>query len=356
MQNRIIIGNCLESLKRIEDNSIQSIVTSPPYWGLRNYGIEPTIWGGDANCQHQWDLQPPRRVRNESDVSNGTKQKTNKGSIHNLHETQKCKLCGAWLGVLGDEPTPKLFVDHFSLITKELWRVLKDDGTFWLNLGDTYAEKSLVGVPWRVALRLKDDGWYLRQDIIWAKPNPMPESVKDRCTKAHEYIFLLTKNSRYYYDYEAIKEKAILSDNRPSEMERHPEYREKVRSKYDNEKDYGSCGTSFPGHSGIYKADGSLMNPDGKRNKRSVWSIPTAQYAKAHFAVFPEKLPTICILAGSKQGDIILDPFGGAGTTGLVAQRLNRKFVLIEQSPKFAQLGHERIFSEQPLFSKIIVE
>tara|TARA_Y100001934_G_scaffold283850_1_gene408029 strand:- start:2407 stop:3393 length:987 start_codon:yes stop_codon:yes gene_type:complete len=324
--NKILQGNVTDKLKEIESNTVQCVVTSPPYWGLRDYGSD---------------------------------------------------------GQLGLEETPEIYVENMVEVFREIKRVLKKDGTVWLNLGDSYnnyrpggviqckqtlaknngsvvdysgkrnnkitalKEKDLVGIPWRVAFALQSDGWYLRQDIIWHKPNPMPESVKDRCTKSHEYIFLLTKSAKYYYNIDAIKEKATWVENRSSGMERNAEsYRNKV--KY-NDTNYGGGGTSFKGHSGNYKANGKLINPDGLRNKRSVWSINTKPYKEAHFAVFPPKLPELCIKAGSAEGDIILDPFFGSGTTGWVAQRLGRKWIGIELNPEYIKIANKR-FQQQELF------
>jgi DNA modification methylase len=325
--NTILQGDVIERLQDIEDNTIQCVVTSPPYWGLRDYG--------------------------EDDQ-------------------------------LGLEETPEEYVDNMVKVFREVRRTLKDDGTLWLNLGDTYvankgnskagfneryfgkkfktdkqsdtykntnitiknpnAPKNLVGIPWRVAFALQQDGWYLRQDIIWHKPNPMPESVTDRCTKSHEYIFLLTKSANYYYDADAIREPHTWVENkpRPSGMSRNgKKYREKVK--------YGGGGTGFSGHSGSYKADGSPLNHPLGRNKRSVWKINTQPYKEAHFAVFPEKLPELCIKAGSKKGDIVLDPFFGSGTTGFVAQRLYRKWLGIELNPEYIKIANKR-FVQQELF------
>jgi len=315
----ILQGDVIECLKDIEDNTIQCVVTSPPYWGLRDYGEDEQ---------------------------------------------------------LGLEETPEEYVENMVKVFREVRRTLKDDGTLWLNLGDSYngassnrsgqngyndgrknrnkrysvggckglKPKDLVGIPWRVAFALQQDGWYLRQDIIWHKPNPMPESVTDRCTKSHEYIFLLTKSANYYYDADAIREPHTWVENkpRPSGMSsKGKKYREKVK--------YGGGGTGFSGHSGSYKADGSPLNHPLGRNKRSVWKINTQPYKEAHFAVFPEKLPELCIKAGSKKGDIVLDPFFGSGTTGFVAQRLYRKWLGIELNPEYIKIANKR-FVQQELF------
>ena len=307
--NTILQGNVLEKIKDIDDRSVQCVVTSPPYWGLRNY---------------QNDEQ------------------------------------------LGLEDTPEEYVANMVRVFREVKRVLKDDGTLWLNLGDSYSmssmrgvnsefksidqskqgivginkkipnglkPKDLVGIPWRVALALQADGWYLRQDIIWHKPNPMPESVQDRCTKAHEYIFLLSKSAIYYYDNDAIKEPA----------------KNWGRSNRDNYRN----GTDDP----LLKHRG-LVNGDFEgrgRNKRSVWSINIKPYREAHFAVFPMEIPELCIKAGSKEGDIVLDPFFGSGTTGYVAQRTGRKWIGIELNPDYVKIAEKR-FLQQDLFAHKLEE
>ena len=313
--NTILQGDVIERLKDIEDNTIQCVVTSPPYWGLRDYGED---------------------------------------------------------NQLGLEETPEEYVENMVKVFREVKRALKDDGTLWLNLGDTYvankgnskagfneryfgkkfktdkqsdtykntnitiknpnAPKNLVGIPWRVAFALQQDGWYLRQDIIWHKPNPMPESVTDRCTKSHEYIFLLTKSANYYYDAESIKEPSI-------------EYGRDKRSDKGNIRYEGKRTIDKEGKNGQQ----SFVTINEKRNKRSVWKINTKPYKNAHFAVFPEKLPELCIKAGSKKGDIVLDPFFGSGTTGYVAQRLYRKWLGIELNPEYIKIANKR-FVQQELF------
>ena len=242
-------------------------------------------------------------------------------------------------------------------VFREVKRVLKDDGTCWLNLGDSYAStkvgntetkknpnvvtksftkklppnlktKNLVGIPWRVAFALQADGWYLRQDIIWHKPNPMPESVQDRCTKSHEFIFLLTKSAKYYFDNEAIKEKTLTNDNST---------RDRDNTRLNN----------TPGRS---KMNGLKTNDYETRNKRSVWTINTQPFKDCHFAVFPPKIPELCIKAGSKEGDTVLDPFFGSGTTGWVAQRLGRKWIGIELNSEYIKIAEKR-FAQKELFA-----
>jgi DNA modification methylase len=262
---------------------------------------------------------------------------------------------------IGLEETPEEYVEKMVKVFREIKRVLKKDGTVWLNLGDSYSSggrtsttnqslrgnknygvtrpkpnkeikpKDLIGIPWRVAFALQADGWYLRQDIIWHKPNPMPESVTDRCTKSHEYIFLLTKSSRYYYNADAIKE---LSTDRESIN----------GMKQRNPKSFATQPFSET-RSNIHKMQGTYLT----RNKRSVWSINTQPYKEAHFAVFPQKLPELCIKAGSSKGDIILDPFFGSGTTGYVAQKLGRRWIGIELNEEYIKIANKR-FAQQDLF------
>lgn len=325
---KVITGDCLQSLKTLPDESVACCVTSPPYFGLRDYGHD---------------------------------------------------------GQIGLEKTPDAYVEKMVSVFREVRRVLKSDGTLWLNLGDSYAaqrggtempaetlaggkngksvnvesyrgrgfspktitgqeavdsrsnpvahrnakafglkHKDLIGIPWRVAFALQADGWWLRQDIIWHKPNPMPESVRDRCTKSHEYIFLLSKSANYFYNYEAVMEPVVEST-----VER--------LSQHTLEKQAGSNRVPFKTN-GAMKAVGSL---DG-RNRRSVWTINTKPYKGAHFATFPTEIPRVCILAGTKAGDAVLDPFGGSGTTGAVALENGRKAILCELNPAYCDLINQR--------------
>lgn len=308
--NYIYQGNCLEVLKSFEDKCINCCVTSPPYYGLRDYGVE---------------------------------------------------------GQIGNEDTPFDYVDKLVDIFAEVRRVLKDDGTLWLNLGDSWAgssqgvwtkhptpkqasnygtnymttehhvsklkhvegckPKDLIGIPWMVAFALRESGWYLRQDIIWAKGNPMPESVKDRCTKSHEYIFLLSKNRKYYYDYQAIKEPAVTKAT----------VRDKNKEGY--QADYAK-GDRFSKGERVYGAD-------GMRNKRDVWNVNTKPCKEAHFATYPDTLIEPCILAGCPEGGVVLDPFMGAGTTGMVAKRYNRNYVGIELNTEYIDIANKRIENDQ---------
>jgi len=356
----ILQGDVMDKLKEIPNESVQCVVTSPPYWGLRDYGTAQ--WeGGDFNCDHV-DKQ---KIGGQGEKSK--KQHTSEGT-QLIQYKNECKECGAVRKdkQLGLEKTPEEYVENMVEVFREVRRVLKDDGTLWLNLGDSYArtggdsskkgrhwedrknnpntghnryakdiglkQKDLVGIPWRVALALQQDGWYLRQDIIWYKPNPMPESVKDRCTKSHEYIFLLSKSAKYFYDSKAIAKESI-------------EYGRDKRSGAGNIRYQGKRTIDKSGKNG----QDSFVTINSTRNKRSVWTINTKPYKEAHFAVFPEELPTLCIKAGSKKGDVVLDPFFGSGTTGWVAQRLGRKWIGIELNPEYIKIAEKR-FNQQDLF------
>lgn len=332
-------GDCLKSLQTMEDCSVDCIVTSPPYYGLRDYGTGTWV-GGDENCPHY-------RVSKRSDAtSTGHKAMVDSGHpVGDAIYKTVCPLCGAVRidEQIGLEESPEEYIDKLVDVFREARRVLKDDGTLWLNIGDSYAvgasrcgdnesfsskhnyikEKDLVGIPWMLAFALRADGWYLRQDIIWAKPNPMPESVADRCTKSHEYIFLLTKNKRYYFDNNAIQEKATTI----------PKVRDKNAEGY--QADYPNGDRFSPGER-IYGAN-------GMRNKRDVWSIAVSSTKEAHFATFPEELVSNCILAGCPKEGVVLDPFLGSGTTGVVAHRMGRHFVGCELNSEYIDIAKRRI-------------
>ena len=273
MSLNILHGDCLDQLKTLDDQSIHTCITSPPYWGLRDYGNDDQ---------------------------------------------------------LGLESSPDEYINNMVAVFREVKRVLRDDGTLWLNLGDTYGrgvktnlpKKNLLGMPWRVALALQADGWILRQDIIWHKPNPMPESVRDRCTKAHEYIFLMAKQQKYYFDNDAIKEDAKYPNG--------PIAPEKIKKGV--------------GMHGMHTREGlSKLGARDKRNKRSVWKVTTKPFKEAHFATFPMDLIEPCVLAGSPVDGWVLDPFGGAGTTGLVADKHKRHAVLIEISKDYIEMAKKRM-------------
>jgi DNA modification methylase len=295
---RVETGSALDVLADIEAETVQTCVTSPPYWGLRDYGDTGQEWPEVAYSPMPG--LPPMTIP-------------------------------AQTAALGLEADPWAYVGHLVEVFRAVRRVLRADGTLWLNLGDCFQDKQLQGIPWRVAFALQADGWYLRSDIVWAKPNPMPESITDRPTKAHEYLYLLSKRPRYYYDHEAIKEPD--TGRASGNIERHVHNGERGRSDH--------LGASIP------------WKPDGTgRNSRSVWTITTRPFPGAHFATFPPELPERCIKAGTRLGDMVLDPFSGAGTTGMVARRLRRAYIGIEQSEEYADMSRRRIDADAPLFNR----
>ncbi len=312
----ILTGDAITMLCGLESESVQMCCTSPPYWGLRDYGVD---------------------------------------------------------GQLGLEKTPDEYVANMVAVFREVRRVLRKDGTLWLNLGDSYAQggsggcssastltggggryregsklenmaakstarkapaglksKDLVGIPWMVAFALRADGWYLRSDIIWHKPNPMPESIKDRPTKSHEYIFLLAKSGTYFYDSDAIKDPAK------------PESAAKYRHAFGGQKTEALIEANKDGIGRRTGVSGK-REPSLERNKRSVWTVTSQPFKGAHFATFPPKLIRPCILAGSRAGDTVLDPFNGAGTTGLVALSHRRKYIGIEINPEYVAMTQRRL-------------
>jgi DNA modification methylase len=334
---RIIDGDCRDALRSLDAGSVHTCVTSPPYYGLRDYGH------GDGQDWAAVEYMMPG------------------GTV----------AVPAMTCALGLEPTPDAFVGHLLAVFRDVRRVLRDDATVWLNLGDSYAgssmtggvgngslagtqqgqakggdvrfaskrndgckPKDLLGIPWLVAFALRADGWYLRSEIIWHKPNPMPESVTDRPTKSHEQVFLLSKRPTYYYDADAIRE-AQTPESLADHLRRPP-----------SERSNGAAPDRGPGDQGL-RQNGVMTS--GQRNKRSVWTIATQPYAGAHFATFPPKLIEPCILAGCPEGGTVLDPFAGAGTTGMVALRHGRSFTGIELNPEYAELARDRIETDQRL-------
>lgn len=354
-QHRILVGDCIEMMRTLPDKSVQTCITSPPYFGLRDYGVD---------------------------------------------------------GQIGLEETPAEFIARLVDVFREVRRVLRDDGTAWVNMGDSYAgswgahgrddmgvgvstisqrqvmasqrkakatthteykPKDLMGMPWRLAFALQDDGWYLRQDIIWHKPNPMPESTRDRCTKAHEYIFLLSKSRRYHCDMESIREPAIYGATPTGVGFGHgfdavTKPRATVPTGWDTSTGDGGHGAfhkegaerarrdSFkredskreqviPGQNkGTHRPDRKESTWDtATRNKRSVWTVATHSFKDAHFATFPPDLIRPCVLAGAPRGGVVLDPFGGAGTTAVVAMQEGRKSILCELNPDYAAMAERRI-------------
>ena len=362
MSARIIVADVSAGLASLPDGSAQCVVTSPPYWGLRDYGIA---------------------------------------------------------GQIGLEETPDLYLDRIVEVFREVRRVLRPDGTLWLNLGDCYVDgggsrkarygagdrrvtretsrrdraavttrtpvaalkpKDMVGIPWRVAFALQADGWWLRSDIIWSKPNPMPESICDRPTKSHEYLFLLARSERYFYDQEAIAE-PVAADTSARLMRAHAPHQAPGQAPHNgvvggrpNRREPFPAGWgagSEPRTAAEFNTQRRNRSPNGAapapqledrpgsfretRNRRTVWEILTAAFPEAHFATFPPALVEPCILAGSRPGDTVLDPFCGAGTAGLVADRLGRSFVGIELNPEYAAMAERRIRGDAPLLADVSV-
>jgi DNA modification methylase len=444
--NVIHVCDVREGLARLPDESVHCVVTSPPYWGLRNYNLPPQVWDGRPECEHEW-MMDERCPQSGGQGDASAKQVSNagtQGSVQQSVQSGTCSKCGAWLGHHGLEPSIEMYVAHEVQVFREVRRVLRKDGTAWVNMGDSYAQggngghqtsesfhghnkragdrtripkkatpglkpKDLCMIPARLALALQADGWYLRSDIIWSKPNPMPESVTDRPTKAHEYLFLLSKSPRYFYDAEAIREDAIHAG--------------KIVTLGDKSLSRGQAAGAGVEPSGNGKA--SSVTVASGRNRRTVWTIVTESYSGAHFATFPTRLVSPCIQAGTSEhgvcgacgapytrvlekqkptktvftnrgapddgfvysgsvvdGEwrghgsklqawldehpaktvgwapgcacgapavpaIILDPFGGSGTVGQVARALGRSYVLIELSSRYARMAERRVL--QPL-------
>jgi len=386
---KILVGDVRKRLGEIPSGSVRTCVTSPPYWGLRDYGT--ASWdGGNPECAHTISMDTKW-----NDPKRGTAvlrpEVSGRGG-----NADACHLCGATRvdSQLGLEQSPEEYVQAMVEVFSEIKRILTDDGTLWLNIGDSYVggkgksgqgnpeaqaerasngesinqahhqvagqgktrptddramlreaglkPKDLVGIPWRLAFALQQDGWYLRSDIIWHKPNPMPESVTDRPTKSHEYVFLLTKSSKYFYDHEAVKEP--VAEATVGRMKRGTSATHKNIN-------------GAPGQTKHGLAQPRDYDPDRpvaeKRNRRSVWTITTKPFRGAHFAVMPEALVEPCILAGSAEGDTIIDPFTGSGTVAVVALRHGRNFVGTELNPDYAEIAQKRITGDAPLMNGV---
>jgi DNA modification methylase len=446
----IRVGHVLTELAKLPDESVHCVVTSPPYYGLRSYGTEPQVWGGDPNCEHEWgDVGP---AHHPGQVPDGKAVHRENAVGQNAGSGQFCH-CGAWRGDLGLEPTLDLYLDHMVDIMREVWRVMRKDAACFLNIGDSYAgswgaqsrehagkhadnpsalsanqikhhpqrgshtgsiramglkPKDLMLIPWRLAIRLQDEGWYVRSAICWAKKAPMPESVTDRPTSAWEPVFLLTKSAKYFFDAEAVKEAADTA-GQPIKM----------ADGWDTGP--GAHGTIHRAGREKGRPHNAVQNP--VRNLRNVWSLGPEPFAEAHFATFPTEIPRICIKAGTSEKGVcpqcgapwcrishvvgyekqrgvadgalhkqviavggqvgrtsalktgmvaktesigwrpscscnagdpvsatVLDCFGGAGTTGLVAEQLQRNSILIELNPAYAEMARRRIRDDASLF------
>lgn len=366
-------GDALAVLRGMPDSSVNCCVTSPPYYGLRDYGTGQ--WeGGDAECDH---VKPTTNYNKGFNArwGNGDGTAPQKQEVKSAGQySGTCKKCGARRvdGQIGLEETPEAYIARLVDVFREVRRVLADDGTLWVNIGDSYAAngvsglgttgghgafnggakhdarirerkcppnvkvKDLIGIPWMLAFALRADGWYLRSEIIWHKPNPMPESVKDRPTKAHEQIFLLSKSPKYFYDADAVKE--------PCSPANVADF--KKRKTMDN-KGNGD-GSYEEARPDLCRSRDAYMPSDFLRNRRSVWTVTPKPYKEAHFATFPPDLIKPCILAGCPEGGTVLDPFGGSGTTAQVAIENGRNAVLIELNPAYIELMRKRLASVQP--------
>jgi DNA modification methylase len=327
----VLEGHVIDRLRELPEESVQAVVTSPPYWGLRTYGTAPQVWGGDPAHSHAWESTPPRR-RRDADDAGGDIQKGSNGASYEAQGGDRCS-CGAWRGEVGLEPTPDLFVSHVADVFDEVRRVLRSDGTLWLNVGDTYSThpvgltgdarwrassiqgfrhrvgaeqagqfdkrveglkpKDLAGIPWMLAFELRRRGWWLRADVIWSKPNPMPESVTDRPARSHEYVFLLTKRGRYFYDADRVRQPlAETSVPRYQRAVDHEEYFDPARHKHGD-------GIQVPMKILARAAAGVAAR--GTANLKSVWPIPVEPRPEAHFATFPEALVERCLQAGTSE-------------------------------------------------------
>lgn len=376
-RNIIHLGDCLDVLKTLPDNSIDCCVTSPPYYALRDYGTA-TWEGGDPNCPHY------RTSKASDKTATGHKRMQDAGSpVGDAIYKDVCPLCGAVRvdKQLGLENTPEEYIAKMTEVFMEVHRVLKPEGTLWLNIGDSYnsapkgnktesglqtknyglndeskgrldkhkrmmsngiKNKDLIGIPWMLAFSLRSAGWYLRQDIIWAKNNPMPESVTDRCTKSHEYIFLLSKSQKYYFDHEAIQEPAVSSDDLKRRIKNGVE-----EWKTDKAKDTYAVSGTGRSRTELYSTN---EQGDYVRNKRDVWQVNVKPCKEAHFATYPPDLVRPCILAGCPEGGIVLDPFMGSGTTALVAKGIGRDYIGIELNPEYKAIAERRLFDKFGLF------
>jgi len=410
--NKVLVGDCYEILKTFPKNSIDTVVTSPPYWALRDYDGNFKVWGGDINCEHEWkDDGDVFKAPAKDGAFSGVGEKETRGTlgyskatggVRDLGDT--CVKCKAWRGQLGLEPHPQMFVDHLVDLGRLIKNVLKPTGLFWLNLGDTYygsgvsnkpewkgkesvgtpdkpklisgnnwlQPKQLLLLPSRVACALQDDGWILRNDAIWFKPNHMPESINDRFTKSYEHFFMFSKQSRYYFNLDAVRVKyinpiiagkksehtlqtidswdKIVEPNQDLTIETQESKENNLKTHYDSK---------FPEESGIgqytqrlakARADGlphdnPLGNPLGK-NPSDVWAINTKPFPGSHFAVFPEELVERIIKSSCPPNGIVLDPFSGSGTTLYVARQQGLDFIGIELKPEYARMAEQRVYGK----------
>lgn len=364
----LYLGDC-RSIP-LPDESVNCVVTSPPYWSQRDYKVEPQVWGGDSSCKHRW-----ASTKAQGGNGSGTSSRRDKAAGRCRGETQPgfCEKCGAWSGQLGLEPTPWLFVEHLVEVFLEVWRVLRPDGVVWVNMADTYCtanfafrnpggtkngfdaglidkgvipldsparrpipglkRKDMALVPARLSIALQESGWWVRQNVIWRKPNVKPENVKDRPVTCHEHVFMLTKAARYWYDADAIREPYTgkPEDNTPADLAR--AFSSKRRHVPGNRQRGLDVGHQMP----------SKWNNPRCKNRRSVWDIASVKCPVKHYSAFPKALVEICLKAGTPPGGMVLDPFMGSGTVAEVAERMNLSWVGMELSPESALEALKRL-------------
>lgn len=360
-QVKLYQGHCLVLLKSLPDESVDCCVSSPPYWNLRQYGTAQQVWGGNPDCAHQWATETYYR---EGGAKGAARENFKPGGQENAehikavrwHSETRCSRCGAWQGELGQERTIQEYIAHLVEVWAHVHRVLKPTGTCWLNIADSYngsgrggsdpahrqhrkttwspglKKKDLCLIPQRLAIALQEFGWYVRSEIIWRKPAPMPESVTDRPTRAHEQVWLLTKSHRYHYDQKAIRETA--QDNG---------HRNRDHGKYTTPTD----AVKTP-HNGLRDSNWASRG----RNSRTVWTINTASFAGSHFAVMPDELALRCILAGCPEGGTVLDPFAGTGTSLAMAKQTGRNAIGIELNTESCEFVVQRC-RQQTIFGEI---
>jgi len=409
LSGNILCGNVLDILKTLPDKCIDMTFTSPPYFNQRFYKSTPIVWDGDEICEHDWGEIKNKALQLQTGNKEFQRKWREEASSKEANLGCFCNKCGAWKGQLGQEPTPDLYIKHLCSIYKEIKRVLKDDGTCWINLGDTYRDKSLLQIPHLFATEMIDNGYIMRNVIVWSKDNAMPSNCTDRFTVDFEYLFFFTKNRNYYFEQQF--EPVLYYENRASGLVRHrrprrfqPSHGKKYRDKINgNEYELYDDKNNFKGPSGLYRADGTRKNDPEKRNKRCVWNINTKGFTGSHFATMPLELIETPIKAGcpesvckkcgkarvkvidsesvptrpgnmSKDTDgvfaasrkrfmpvykgdyyetcdcnagfdpgIVLDPFVGSGTTCIMTERLNRRWIGVDISVEYCKMAIERI-------------
>jgi DNA modification methylase len=407
MSIRLLTGDCRETLSTQPTASVQAVITSPPYYGLRDYGTPPLVWGGDAEHEHEWDVSlrsVERGAGNWTQAANGTELRTGvhqtrfKGDVVAARATERENVataicsCGAWLGSLGLEPTPELFIEHLVEVFRHVRRVLRDDGVLWLNLGDSYVSngrydaayesshkrqalsartsekyasgdlrpgskrlglkpKDLMMMPFRVAMALQQDGWWLRSVIPWIKFSAMPESVTDRPASAIEYWFMLTKSARYFYDPESVRQRSVNPLRQRNQERIGGTNGDSVRHSKGSVVDGTQSSRSFRNTDLFIRSWQGLMLDE--QDDPLALVVNPAPFTGSHFATFPPKLVEPMVKASTRTGDTVLDCFSGVGTVGLVADRLQRNAILCELKPEYVDMGSARITNDAPMFADL---